>query len=420
MKQLLLWIWFSVLLMSGQAMAADQPKVVDKPATADQPKAVDKPASTDQPEIADKPVKTDQPKAADKPAQTDQPGVSDQPETEDQPAAEDQAENTDKPIAELQHKENAPAIPFNERLQCAAFSPYVGELSPDYGAHPSRELINELLDKLVEETPFRCIMTYGVMNGLEYVFAAAEARNIKVIAIIWLDDDVDVNTQSIHSGIEVARAFPQTIVKLSCGSEVRTRHGNAFDGEITRCIDSLRQAGVTQPITTIDTWWEWCNRSRPCRPSSFGKTVDWIGTNIFPWWENKHSAIFPCTTAKKAPDFHIARLKELRKTYPKKDVILTEFGWPNGPAGGTEYNIHTRQHCGVAGKKNQLSVVEQTFKKLAKNNWSGVVFEAFSENWKPSNEGSFGSYWGICEGTSPYACAKELKISPSNASPSKK
>ncbi|MEY3808725.1 MAG: hypothetical protein RI893_1701 [Pseudomonadota bacterium] len=291
-------------------------------------------------------------------------------------------------------------------LQCAAFSPYVGKLSPDYGAHPSKELIDQLLDKLVKETPFRCIMTYGVMNGLEYTFSAAKARHLKVIAIIWLDDDIAVNSKSISSGIEVAKAYPQTIIKLSCGSEVRTRHDYAFDGEITRCINALREAGVAQPITTIDTWWEWCNRVTPCHQTNFGVQVDWIGINVFPWWENKHSGVFPCTPAEKAADFHMARIEDLRRTYPGKEVILTEFGWPNGPEGGTELNKLTSQHCSVAGKKNQALVVQSTFKKLAEKGWGGVVFEAFSENWKPSNEGDFGSYWGICQGEPPYACLK--------------
>lgn len=302
------------------------------------------------------------------------------------------------------------AAPKNkiDALQCAAFSPYVGKLSPDYGPSPSKELINTLLDKLVKETKFRCIMTYGVMNGLEYTFAAAEARHLKVIAIIWLDKDIAVNSKSIASGIEVAKAFPETIIKLSCGSEVRTRHAYAFDGEITRCIDSLRKAGVPQPITTIDTWWEWCNRTTPCHQNSFGAQVDWIGINVFPWWENLYSGLFPCIPAKKAADFHIARIEDVRKTYPDKEVILTEFGWPNGPEGGTGTNPKTGEHCGIANKQNQELVVQSTFKKLAAKNWSGVVFEAFSENWKPNDEGAFGRFWGICQGEPPYTCAKEF------------
>jgi len=313
---------------------------------------------------------------------------------------------------ELSNKTAAPTPPSKHQgpLQCAAFSPYVGNLSPDYGPAPSRELIDQLLDKLIKETPFRCIMTYGVMGGLEYTFAAAEARHIKVIAIIWLDKDIAVNSKSIASGIDVAKAFPNTIIKLSCGSEVRTRHNYAFDGEISRCINDLRNAGVTQPITTIDTWWEWCNRETPCKPNSFTKQVDWVGANIFPWWENKHSGLHPCTSAKQAANFHIDRLKDLHRTYPKKEVIVTEFGWPSGPKGGTEKNNHNKQQCGIANKKNQLLVVKQTFKELAKHKWSGVAFEAFEENWKPSSEGSAGKFWGICQGKPPYTCPKGLTI----------
>ena len=316
------------------------------------------------------------------------------------PAAQESIPELNKQVIVLQEN--------GEPLQCVAFSPYVGSLTPDYGAHPPRELIDTLLDQLLKETPFRCIMTYGVLNGLDYTFAAAEARKIKVIAIIWLDKDVAVNSKSITSGIEVAKAFPGTIIRLSCGSEVRTRHGYAFDGEISRCIDSLRKAGVKQPITTIDIWWEWCNRAQPCHQTSFGATVDWIGVNIFPWWENKHSGLFPCTTAAQAADFHMARLEDIRRTYPGKEVIVTEFGWPDGPDEATEINAHTGQHCGIASEQNQVRVVRETFEQLAKRKWSGVVFEAFSENWKPSSEGSSGSYWGICEGTPPYACAQGL------------
>jgi exo-beta-1,3-glucanase (GH17 family) len=297
----------------------------------------------------------------------------------------------------------------NKAMQCVAFSPYVGNINPNYGASPSHELIDTLLDKLIKQTRFRCLMTYGVLNGLEYTFAAAEARKLKVIAIIWLDKDIAVNDQSIAKGIEVAKAFPKTIVKLSCGSEVRTRHGNVFDGEIVRCIDGLRNAGVKQPITTIDTWWEWCNRAAPCQKTGFEAKADWIGVNIFPWWENKHAGVHTCVPVDKAADFHIARLEEIRLTYPDKDVVLTEFGWPSGPEGATEANDHTGEKCGIASQKNQVNVIKETLQKLVKKNWSGNVFEAYSEKWKPGDEGSSGSYWGLCQGEPPYTCVKDFK-----------
>ena len=316
-------------------------------------------------------------------------------------------------IGHIAYASEQKKIPSQETLQCAAFSPYVNELNPNYGASPSKELINELLDKLIKNTPFRCIMTYGVLNGLDQIFSAAEARHLKVIAIIWLDHDREINSQSISKGIEVAKAFPKTIIKLSCGSELRTRHAYAFDDETTRCIDALRQAGVSQPITTIDTWWEWCNRAKICEQTSFTSKVDWIGVNVFPWWENKFSETYSCTPAEKAADFHIARLEEIHKTYPEKGIIMTEFGWPNGPKDGSEINIKSGQNCGTANNKNQKIIVEETFKKLNQKKWSGVVFSAFSESWKAKDEGVHGSFWGICQGVPPYDCIKNLKI-PSN------
>jgi len=296
--------------------------------------------------------------------------------------------------------------PSRDILQCVAFSPYVGQLSPDYGAQPAKELIDTLLDRLIEQTPFRCIMTYGVINGLDYVFSAAKARQLKVIAIIWLDKDTAINSQSITAGINAARAFPDTLIKLSCGSEVRTRHGYAFDGEISRCIQAMREAKIKQPVTTIDIWWEWCNRDPKCEPTSFSKQVDWIGINVHPWWENRFSGLYTCISAGQAADFIAARLQQVQKANPDKEIIVTEFGWPSGPKGpkGKVANQHTGEQCGIASPENQALVIRQTFKKLAEKNYSGVAFEAFSEDWKPSDEENFGKYWGLCQGGPPYEC----------------
>lgn len=291
-------------------------------------------------------------------------------------------------------------------MQCVAFSPYVGAINPDWGANPSKELIDTLLDKIVKDTPFRCIMTYGVLNGLDYTFTAAKARNLKVIAILWIDNDSKVNTQSISTGIFLARTFPDTIIKLSCGSEVRTRHGYEFDSEVSRCINAMHEAKVSQPVTTIDTWWEWCNRSLKCEKTIFSDQVDWIGINVFPWWENRFSSLHPCTTAAQAADFHLARLNEVHAVNPDKDIMITEFGWPNGPDKDTSINDKTGQRCGMASPENQALVVQSTFKKLAQAQRSGVVFEAFSEDWKPGKEGHSGKYWGICQGEPPFTCSK--------------
>jgi exo-beta-1,3-glucanase (GH17 family) len=246
-------------------------------------------------------------------------------------------------------------------------------------------------------------MTYGVLHGLDYTFEAAKQRNIKVIAIIWLDADPAINNDSIAAGVRAANAYPDTIVRVSCGSEVRTRHGTTLDDQISSCIAAMRAAGVVQPVTTIDIWWEWCNRAYPCQRNAFGDKVDWIGINVFPWWENKDSGLFPCTPAAQASIFHINRIRDVRATYPGKDVVITEFGWPAAPAGYSEVNRFTGQKCGIAGEPAQTNVIAWTITMLDAQKWSGVVFEAFREPWK-AIEGPVGPYWGICESIYPHIC----------------
>lgn len=186
---------------------------------------------------------------------------------------------------------------------------------------------------------------------------------------------------------------------------MRLREGTAVAAPIIRdCLARFKNAGVSQPLGYIDTWWEWCNATWPCQTWDLATEVDWIGINVFPWWENKYSGLFPCTSAEQAADFHIARLRDLINRYPGKEVLLTEFGWPACPEGYRETNQYTGQQCGVAGETKQRLVIEETLTRLEKAGLPGVVFEAFRESWKQETEGEVGPCWGICEGNYPYRC----------------
>ena len=284
-------------------------------------------------------------------------------------------------------------------LRCVAFSPYAAGYDPEVGPHPPPQVIDTLLDAARGATGLNCIQTYGVLNGLDHVFDAAAARDMKVIAIVWLDALADVNETSIAKGIEVALKHPRTIVRLSCGSEVRLRLGAAVaEPIIQHCLERLRAAKVTQPLTAIDTWWEWCNGAWPCQVRALSAHVDWIGINVFPWWENRYSGLFPCTAAAEAAGFHIARLRDVSSRYPGQHVVLTEFGWPAGPAGHTEANQYTQQRCGVASERNQRDVFEATVARLGALGLWGTAFEAIREPWKAKRESPVGPYWGLVGG----------------------
>jgi exo-beta-1,3-glucanase (GH17 family) len=141
--------------------------------------------------------------------------------------------------------------------------------------------------------------------------------------------------------------------------------------------------------------------------------VDWIGVNIFPWWENRFSGLFPCTTAADAAEFHVARLQDVRARYSLTDVVITEFGWPAGPDGLKQRNDFTGEICqgAEAGEVNQRRVVSETLAKLDALGLRGVLFEAFREgSWKIRKEGAVGPFWGVCQGGPLFDC-KSLKTS---------
>lgn len=290
-------------------------------------------------------------------------------------------------------------------LHCLDFGPYVANLNPNTGPHPTPALIDKLLDTLIAQTKFRCIMTYGVLNGLDYTFAAAQARGIKVIAIVWVNGEA-ADAKSIKRGIKLAKQYPNTIIRVSCGSEVSTRKNSALASEpiLAHCIQKMQNANIPQPLGVIDTWWKWCAESLSCDTrSALADQIDWIGVNIFPWWENKYSGHYTCIPAADAAQFTIDRLEQVRNLYSDKQVILTEFGWPAGPKGYAETNQFTGEQCGIASNANQMLVLKQTLALLKQRKWAGNVFSGFREPWK-SGEGPVGPFWGICKGKTTFQC----------------
>lgn len=137
-----------------------------------------------------------------------------------------------------------------------------------------------------------------------------------------------------------------------------------------------------------------CNGQRPCQPWSFASQLEWLGANVFAWWENKYSGLFTCIPAANVAAFNVARLQEVVAAYPSKEVVLTEFGWPAGPDGYTEVNQFTGEHCGVASQANQDLVVGATVDELRRLNLPHVVFEMYREGWK-TVEGPIGVWWGL-------------------------
>ncbi len=173
-----------------------------------------------------------------------------------------------------------------------AFIVYPFSFSSDWGPHPTPELIDMLLDVIVTQTNYTCIQTYGVLNNLNYTFEAAKVRGLKVIAVIWLQpNETAINNESIQIGIDMAHKYNDTIIAISCGSELRVRYTKTVANSlIIDCIRQVKAARIPQPVTSNDYYWFWCEAQQPCRPwLEVMNLVDYIAVNVFAWWDNLHA-----------------------------------------------------------------------------------------------------------------------------------
>jgi hypothetical protein len=70
---------------------------------------------------------------------------------------------------------------------CIRFSPYVNGLTPAGGAEPTSSLIGTLLDTLLAQTIFRCIMIDNFSGVYTTVIQLAVQKGFKIFGIIYIN-----------------------------------------------------------------------------------------------------------------------------------------------------------------------------------------------------------------------------------------
>jgi exo-beta-1,3-glucanase (GH17 family) len=299
----------------------------------------------------------------------------------------------------------APQATAAQPLRGLSWGAFIAPYDPE-GSIPGQATQATLMNKIVNEAGFHCVLMYGSGRDFDWAFQPAHALGVQVIANIGLTSNTTANQTLIAQTIQSVSMYPGTIVRISCGVELGQTIGQAVAESIIRnCRDQVKAAGIRIPVGAIDTWWTLCNQHWPCQPWSFIKELDWVGVDAQVWLENHYSGIFPCTPADRAAQFNVGRLQEIMSMYPGKEVILTEFGWPAGPDGYSEANVVTGQRCGVASEANQQLATQQTLIALNRLGLPAVIFEAFREPWLARTVlGPAGGYFGICGGTGNRLC----------------
>jgi glucan 1,3-beta-glucosidase len=128
------------------------------------------------------------------------------------------------------------------------------------------------------------------------------------------------------------------------------------------------------PVTYADVWGFWVKHR------VLAQAVSFVTVHIIPYWDDDPvgiDAVIPYVDA---------LYGEMQRTFPGKDVLIGETGWPSAgrPRGAIE-----------PGRVNQARYL-RGFTALAER--SGIdynLIEAFDQPWKRAPEGTVGGFWGL-------------------------
>jgi exo-beta-1,3-glucanase (GH17 family) len=173
-------------------------------------------------------------------------------------------------------------------------------------------LITTLMRNLKTQTSYRCIELMSVDST--YV-SLAHAQGFLVHGIVWLTTSTSQNKLAVQQAIAAAKAYPQTVVSLSCGSELafRSGTGSTVTNIIKTCMTSIRNAGITVPVGTQDSLKTFNNGW-----SAMASEVDFFGVNIYPWYDNAGGS---CLSYTQAAAQTYKRFVNVKARYPTKKFV---------------------------------------------------------------------------------------------------
>ena len=123
---------------------------------------------------------------------------------------------------------------------------------------------------------------------------------------------------------------------------------------------------------TAETWHTWLAHPE------LAQHVDFIGVHLLPYWEG--------VDVDHAVDYSLTQFKRLQQTFPHKQIVIAEIGWPS--------RGRTRESA-VASDANEALFLRRFLYRAHKEQIVYYVMEAFDQPWKAHMEGAVGSYWGV-------------------------
>lgn len=258
-------------------------------------------------------------------------------------------------------------------VQCVSYAPYykpgMTPMRPETFIDPLQ--IEQDLKALSAIT--RCVRTYSVSQGLDYVPKAAQKLGMQVILGAWIGWVDSQNRAELQLAVQQANQYPDTVRLLVVGNEVLLR-GEQTEAAMQGYLQSAK-AQTKVPLTYADVWEYWLKHPL------LAQAVDQITVHILPYWEDKPVGIDQAVA-------HTASVMGHLGTVFKKPLLIGETGWPSQGR---------QRFWSQPGLVNQARYVRAFLAAAAENHWQYNIIEAVDQPWKRGLEGTVGGYWGLLD-----------------------
>ena len=258
-----------------------------------------------------------------------------------------------------------PAWP--SRIQGFAFQPYQKDQDAIARDEPTTAEIDSDLALLEGKT--NAVRTYSTLGTVGQVPELAQKHGIRVTLGAWLDTDRERNEREIEQAIRLAKEH-RNVVRIMVGNEVLLR-GDLTRADLYAHLDHVR-AATRQPVSTAEPWHVWMLYPE------LADHVDYLAVHMLPYWEG--------VEVEAAVDHVVDKMALLERTFPGKEIVIGEVGWPS--------DGRTRESA-VATTSNQALFLRRFLHRAQQERYVYYVMEAFDQPWKEQSEGKVGAYWGV-------------------------
>lgn len=262
---------------------------------------------------------------------------------------------------------------LGEPLYCVSYAPFRSHQSPfDASTRIGPEQVEEDLQRIKKIS--NCVRTYATDFGSQHVPAIARKLDMKVLMGIWIGDDVMRNRVQVETALSLANRFPDVIQAIIVGNEVLLRRDTTA-AELIAFVKEVKSR-TSLPVTYADVWEFWLKNPE------LAPLVDFITIHTLPYWED-----IPIAADKAAAHIDATR-KMVTQTFPGKEVLIGEVGWPSAGR---------MREGALPSLSNQARVLGEVTKAARAGGYRFNWIEVIDQPWKRKSEGTVGGYWGLFE-----------------------